>query len=1147
MKVFLFIVIAGSMSNTTRNNQQRGNKTSTLQMQLFQNSDKKKLLSNAIALHQMTYIPTIRRRRKEREIRRLLGKSSHLNETRSHSLALSFFILILSGDIEQNPGPGIKFPCGVCKKSVRSNQRGVACDRCDLWFHTKCMGMNTLVYNGLRNVSWECLQCGMPNFSSSFLDEMNHKHDTNPYSLLSDTNSYTIPSLDSEQCGPIAQSSPLQKKQCSQRSNRPFKIVNLNLQSINNKKAEVLLMLERDNPDIVVGTETWLKPEVSNAEIFPSCYTIYRKDRADGYGGVILAVKTDFVSELINLPTDDNDIEAVFAKITLTNDSKVIIGAVYRPTNNDLTYAEKLTTHIHHVLRKHPKAVNWILGDFNLPDIDWQTRTVDGHQYLKSINETFLELCFNNQLDQIVTEPTRGENILDIFFTNRPSLINKCKIRPGLSDHDAVYIESSVRPKKIKPVPRKIHLWKKADLDQLKASCLLMVEAFNERFNTTSPVSQMWDFLKHHLLDLEDRCVPSKMTSTKYHQPWANRKIKRLSRKKRRWFRRYKITKNTRDKEIYDLLKRETRTACKQAYNSYLNQIFNDDGGQKRFWSYIKSKKTENSGVAPLTDSRGVTISASEGKADILNKQFTSVFGAKDSLEIPDIHWSYPKMQKISFTAEGIKKLLTELNEHKSKGPDNISAKLLKSLAGEISPALAVFFQATLEQGALPADWTHAKVTPIYKKGDRSLAENYRPVSLTSILCKTAEHIITSQIHRHLDNHHVLTDAQHGFRKNRSCESQLLLTTNDLHRTLEENGQVDLILLDFSKAFDKVPHSLLLHKLKNYGIDTAAVSWITAFLDGRTQEVLVEGQTSASSDVTSGVPQGSVLGPLLFLLFINDMPNYVSKDSTVRLFADDAVIYREIKTEQDSALLQQDLNSLLKWERDWGMSFHPSKCNVLRVTRRKKIVESKYSIRGHALELVDSAKYLGIILSKDMSWKTHIKMITSKANHTLSFLQRNITDCPKSLKELSYKTLVRPQLEYCSPIWDPYHQNQINQIEAVQNRAARFTCNDYSRYSSVTAMKNDLGWESLQARRKIGKVVLLYKILNNHIDVRLELRQSAVHPEKFTQLHCRTVAFQRSYIPDTIVIWNSLPSTLTSVVTVDAFRSGATSALISAY
>ena len=653
-RAFLFIVIAGSISNTTRNNQQRGNKPSILQLQLFQNSDKK-LLSNAIALHQMTNNIPHTRRRKERELRRLRGKSSYLNGTSSHSLALSFIVLILSGDVEQNPGPGIKFPCGVCKKSVKSNQRGVACDRCDLWFHTKCMGMNTLIYRGIANVSWECLQCGMPNFSSSFFDDMKNDYDLNQYSSLSDSN--TIPSLDSENHGPIAQSSPLQKKQCSQRSNRPFRITNLNLQSINNKKAEILLMLERDNPDIVVGTETWLKPDVSNAEIFPSSYTIYRKDRADGYGGVILAVKTDYVSEMITLPTDksDTELETVFAKITLENDSKVVVGAVYRPTNNDFTYTEKLTTYIHRLLRKHPKAVHWILGDFNLPDVDWQTRTVEGHQYLKTINESFLDLCFNNQLDQIVTEPTRGENILDLVFTNRPSLINKCKIRPVLSDHDAVYIESSVRPRKIKPVSRKIHLWKKADLDQLRASCLMMVEAFNNKFNTNSPVDQMWDFLKHHLLDLEERCVPSKMSSTKYHQPWANRKIKRLSRKKKRWFRRHKITRNPRDKEIFDVIKRETRLACKQAYNSYLNDMFTDEGGQKRFWSFIKSKKTENSGIAPLADSRGITISTSEGKAEILNKQFTSVFGVKDSLAVPEIHWSFPTMQKISFTADGIK------------------------------------------------------------------------------------------------------------------------------------------------------------------------------------------------------------------------------------------------------------------------------------------------------------------------------------------------------------------------------------------------------------------------------------------------------------------------------------------------------------
>ena len=211
-------------------------------------------------------------------------------------------------------------------------------------------------------------------------------------------------------------------------------------------------------------------------------------------------------------------------------------------------------------------------------------------------------------------------------------------------------------------------------------------------------------------------------------------------------------------------------------------------------------------------------------------------------------------MEEITFSDEGIKNLLMKLDERKSKGPDNISAMLLKTLAPELSPALTVLFQATLHCGEIPDDWKHAKVTPIYKKGDRALAENYRPVSLTSILCKTAEHVITSQIHQHLDLHKALNNAQHGFRKYRSCETQLLLTTNDLNQSLEENGQSEVKLLHFSTAFDKVPHSLLLQKLKYYGINPTVTKWISAFLSARTQEVLVEGKSSTTTDVTPGVP-----------------------------------------------------------------------------------------------------------------------------------------------------------------------------------------------------------------------------------------------------------------------------------------------------
>ena len=229
------------------------------------------------------------------------------------------------------------------------------------------------------------------------------------------------------------------------------------------------------------------------------------------------------------------------------------------------------------------------------------------------------------------------------------------------------------------------------------------------------------------------------------------------------------------------------------------------------------------------------------------------------------------------------------------------------------------------------------------------------------------------------------------------------------------------------------------------------------------------------------------------------------------------------------------------------MKFHPNKCNLLRVTRRKKPITTSYRIREHQLEEVETAKYLGVILSKDLSWKAHVKMVTCKANHTLSFLQRNVSDCPKSLKELSYKALVRPQVEYCSSIWDPHHKTHVQQIEGIQNRAARFVFNDYSRFSSVSSMKAQLGWENLQARRKTCKVVLLYKVINCLVDLKIELRPSVVHPEKFTQMSCRTVAFQRSFTPDTITLWNSLPTNVTSVVNVDAFRCSASGVLAAAY
>ena len=398
----------------------------------------------------------------------------------------------------------------------------------------------------------------------------------------------------------------------------------------------------------------------------------------------------------------------------------------------------------------------------------------------------------------------------------------------------------------------------------------------------------------------------------------------------------------------------------------------------------------------------------SSKKADISNCQFSSVFNKDEQCDsIPDKSPSpFNDMPAIKIGLEGVYKILNRLQIHKATGPDKISCRILKEMAAEVAPILHLFFQASINQGILPTDWKTANVVPIFKKGDKSKAENYRPVSLTSVVCKMMEHIICSSIMEHLDRHKILHDAQHGFRKRRSCESQPILTIQDLAKNIDNRGQTDLILLDFFKAFDKIPHKRLLNKTNYYGIRHSTNQWIANFLEGRTQQVLVEGVKSTTAPVHSGVPQGSVLGPLLFLLYINDLPDAVSEGSTTRLFADDCALYRDIKTTEDDRKLQDDLEQLQKWERDWLMEFHPKKCQVTNITSKRNIISHKYNIHGHTLEVVDSAKYLGLSIHKSLKWNDHINQVTKKANSTLAFLRRNPHHCPRPTKSLCYLTLI---------------------------------------------------------------------------------------------------------------------------------------------
>ena len=299
-----------------------------------------------------------------------------------------------------------------------------------------------------------------------------------------------------------------------------------------------------------------------------------------------------------------------------------------------------------------------------------------------------------------------------------------------------------------------------------------------------------------------------------------------------------------------------------------------------------------------------------------------------------------------------------------------------------------------------------------------------------------------------------------GFREKRSCETQLVMMVEDLARNANVGKQTDIILLDFSKAFDKVNHSKLLWKLHQYGIRGQVLGWIRAFLGSRSQRVVLDGEESESIPVTSGVPQGSVLGPILFLIYINDLPDGIF--SKVRLFADDTALYLTIEGKDDGAALQQDLDRLSVWESMWDMEFNTSKCQVVQVTGSRRPMNTSNMLHGQVLEAVTSAKYLGVDISSTLSWNSHIHRVVGNANRSLGFIRRNIKTKMSKVLETAYNTLVRPQLEYASAVWDPHTKERITQIEKVQRRAARWTVNNFDQQASVTKIIQELGWRTLE-------------------------------------------------------------------------------------
>ena len=404
-----------------------------------------------------------------------------------------------------------------------------------------------------------------------------------------------------------------------------------------------------------------------------------------------------------------------------------------------------------------------------------------------------------------------------------------------------------------------------------------------------------------------------------------------------------------------------------------------------------------------------------------------------------------------------------------------------------------------------------------------------------------------------LEKRGVLYDLQHGFRKKRSCETQLISLYHSLTNARSRGVQTDLIVMDFAKAFDKVSHRHLAAKLDHYGIRGATKEWIINFLSNRTQRVMVEGKFSTRSKVTSGVPQGTVLGPILFLIYINDLPGR-SQYSVVRLFADDCILQREIRSYEDCEKLQQDITAIGKWEKDWLMEFHPGKCHVLTVPYGKKVHNFQYKLHGHVLERPKELyiKYLGVTIQADLKWTSHINAITAKASRTLGLLRRNIRVPEREVRERAYKCLVRPQMEFASAVWDPPRNRGpsktkpsglCHDVESVQRRGARFVCRRYRNQSSPTEMMTELEWPKLETRRKYARLCMMYRVRHGLAAISFpgflhpKDPRTRGHGQGYRSIGGTPNYWQDSFLPRTVRDWNSLDQHVVDAKTLDQFKS----------
>ena len=915
-----------------------------------------------------------------------------------------------------------------------------------------------------------------------------------------------------------------------------------NVRGLSSNFASVEHYLLSSMPNILFLTETQVSADVSVDTFSIPNYTLFPLFRFKG-GVCAYAHSSTPVTRLSHF--ESHNFDALWLKLVISSGPKFIC-CVYRSpnSNNYSDFFDYLTLQFESIITHNPEAEVIFLGDFNVHHSDW----------LHSLNtdpqgEVAYRFSVYNDLEQLIQHPTRVPDqhaqtpqTLDLFLSTDISSYSYSISAPlGSSDHNLISVCCPALPPS--PIRKPSHrLWHYRSADWLNLRNFYLDFPWNEYCFSANDTSVCADKVSEVIMAGMEAYIPFSHYSSSKSKPWFDSTCSEAISQRDEAFRSWQQDKSEANHSSYIASRNRAKATLRKAKHNFLKKKCGElsaSTSDNSLWSLAKNLSHNfcKSSFPPLFDSDGFIATCPKEKANLFGRLFSANSTLNTSNLTPPIksELSNP-MPQFFISSKLVRKFLKALKVKKAHGPDGVPPRVLRECADELAPTLAHLFRRCMSSRMFPASWKHALVHPIPKKGDRSNPSNYRPIALTSSISKLFESILNTQILKHLERCKKLSDHQYGFRKARSTGDLLSYVTHLWSTSLRDHGESFVVALDISKAFDRVWHEALLAKLPSFGIPPSLCDLITSFLSDRSIAVVVDGYVSSSFRTNSGVPQGSVLSPTLFLLFINDL--LVSTSNAVHSYADDSTLHssshfahRPSSVALEESRLQQthslfsDLEAISEWGTRNCIQFNSKKTQFLPISLKRNLNNLQLFFESSPLVPQESINILGVTVRHDLSWKPHIMAIAKTASKKLGILFRFRKYFTSFQLLKLYKGLIRPCLEYCCHIWG--NSSSAKLLDAVQRKAIRLI--------SCPELTSNL--ESLDVRRKVASLSLFYRYYHGHCSH--ELSDCMPPPLTWSRntrgaaeahQYCVSIANPRieryavSFFHSTGCLWNELPS-----------------------